>query len=112
MTDDYYQYYLSHVKARKVTCQPLSLIRQTGRSRESNLNPWFTRHRLKTFCGFPWVVNSNGPGGFNLCVYYMYMTGAPKGSTESISGEAGNQTCDPLFTRHSAYPLQHGGFNA
>ena len=26
-------------------------------------------------------------------------------------GEAGNRTCDPWFTRHSAYPLHHeGGF--
>ena len=24
-----------------------------------------------------------------------FMTGAPKGSTKSISGEVGNQTCDP-----------------
>ena len=40
------------------------------------------------------------------------MTGAPEGSNESISGEAGNQTCDPWFTRHSAYPLQHGGLKA
>ena len=28
------------------------------------------------------------------------MTGAPEGSTKSISGEAGNRTCDPLFKRH------------
>ena len=25
-------------------------------------------------------------------------------------GEAGNRTCDPWFTRHSTYPLHHGGF--
>ena len=36
------------------------------------------------------------------------MTGTPEGSTESISGEARNQTCDPWFTRQSAYPLHHG----
>ena len=24
-------------------------------------------------------------------------------------GEAGNRTCDPWFTRHSTYPLHHGG---
>ena len=35
------------------------------------------------------------------------MTGTPEGSTES--GEAGNRTCDPWFTRHSAYPLHHWG---
>ena len=26
-------------------------------------------------------------------------------------GEAGNRTCDPWFTRHSAKPLHHGGFS-
>ena len=26
-------------------------------------------------------------------------------------GEDGNRTCDPWFTRHSAYPLHHGGFS-
>ena len=26
-------------------------------------------------------------------------------------GEAGNRTCDPWFTRHSAYPLHHGGLS-
>ena len=33
----------------------------------------------KLFVAFPWVVTSTGPGG--LCVYFM--TGTPKGSTES-----------------------------
>ena len=56
--------------------------------------------------------------------------GTPEGSTGSGSGfkasqktgqrfkvssdrlgEAGNRTCDPWFTRHSAYPLHHGGFS-
>ena len=37
------------------------------------------------------------------------MTGTPEGSTESGFMEAGNRTCDPWFTRHSAYPLHHGG---
>ena len=23
-----------------------------------------------------------------------------------------NRTCDPWFTRHSAYPLHHGGFSS
>ena len=46
---------------------------------------------------------------YEFCVYYM--TGAPEGSTESGSGEAGNRTYDPWFTRHySAYQLHHGGF--
>ena len=54
-----------------------------------------------------------------MCVYYM--TGAPEGSPKVVLcgfmfffcfvffyGEAGNRTCDPWFTRHSAYPLHHG----
>ena len=45
----------------------LSPIRQTERSRESNLHPWFTRD-----FGFPWVVNSNGPGGFMICVCIIW----------------------------------------
>ena len=44
------------------------------------------------------------------------MTGAPEGSPKVVLcvfygffyGEAGNRTCDPWFTRHSAYPLHHG----
>ena len=42
------------------------------------------------------------------------MTGAPEGSPKVVLwfyGEAGNRTCDPWFTRHSAYPLHHGGFS-
>ena len=42
-----------------------------------------------------------------VCVCVCFMTGAPKGSTESISEEAGVRTCDPRFTRHSTYPLHH-----
>ena len=38
-----------------------------------------------------------------VCV--CIMTGAPEGSTKSGSGEAGDRTCDPWFTRHRAYPL-------
>ena len=41
------------------------------------------------------------------------MTGAPGGSTESISGEAGNRTCDPWFTSNSVYhmaALRHIGY--
>ena len=45
---------------------------------------------------------------YDLCVYFM--AGTPEGSIESGSGEAGNQTSDPWFTRHSTYPLHHGGF--
>ena len=60
---------------------------------------------------FPWVETSTGPVGFMICVF-INMTGTPEGSTESgFYGEAGNRTCDLWFTRHSAYPLHHGGFS-
>ena len=53
---------------------------------------------------FDAILNSTWYGRvYGLCVYLM--TGAPEGSTESGSGEAGVQTCDPWFTRHNAYPL-------
>ena len=39
-----------------------------------------------------------------ICVC-IFMTGTPKGSTESdFYGEAGNRTCDPWFTRHRFIP--------
>ena len=69
--------------------------------------------KKKTFCGFPWVETSTAGRVYDLCVYYM--TGAPEGSPKVVLcgfmgfyGEAGNRTCDPWFTRHSAYPLHHG----
>ena len=43
-----------------------------------------------------------------MCVYFM--TVAPEGLFESDSGESNFRTCNPLFTRHRAYPLHHGGF--
>ena len=76
-----------------------------------------TKHRkTKTFCGFPWVETSTAGRVYDLCVYYM--TGAPEGSQKVVLcggllwfyGEAGNRTCDPWFTRHSAYPLHHGAY--
>ena len=82
----------------------------------------------KTFCGrVPWLYQY-WPGGSMLFV--VLCPGTPEGSTGSGSGfkasqktgqrlkvssdrlgEAGNRTCDPWFTRHSAYPLHHGGFS-
>ena len=71
-----------------------------------------------SFCGFPWVETSTAGRVYDLCVFY-YMTGAPEGSPKVVlctfflcffCGEAGNRTCDPWFTRHSTYPLHHGGF--
>ena len=60
-------------------------------------------------------------------LFVVLCPGTPEGSTGSGSGfkasqktgqrlkvssdrlgEAGNRTCDPWFTRHSAYPLHHG----
>ena len=40
----------------------------------------------------------------------FFKTGAPEDPTESGSGEAGDRTCNPWFTRHSTYPLHQGGF--
>ena len=73
------------------------------------------KKKKKTFCGFPWVETSTAGRVYDLCVYYM--TGAPEGSPKVVLwgffyGEAGNRTCDPWFTRHSAYPLHHGGFSS
>ena len=42
-----------------------------------------------------------------MCLYYM--TGAPEGSTENISGEAKTGTCHPLAYKTYVYPLHHGG---
>ena len=44
-----------------------------------------------------------------ICVCY-YISGALESSTNSGSGKAVDQTCNPLFTRHSADLLHHGGF--
>ena len=47
-----------------------------------------------------------------MCLLYDWST---RRLTESgfmwFYGEAENRTCDPWFTRHSAYPLHHGGFS-
>ena len=71
-------------------------------------------HYTTGACGFPWVETSTAGRVYDLCVYYM--TGAPEGSPKVVLcgfmvfyGEAGNRTCDPWFTRHSAYQLHHGG---
>ena len=42
---------------------------------------WSFSYNQKLFVAFPWVETSTGPEGFMICVYYM--TGTPKGSTES-----------------------------
>ena len=86
------------------------------------------RNHLSNFvCGrVPWL-NQYWPGGF--AVFVVLCPGTHEGSTGSGSGfkasqktgqrlkfssdrlgEAGNRTCDPWFTRPSAYPLHHGGF--
>ena len=88
-----------------------------GEAGNRTCDPWFTRHRFipnttAASCGFPWVETSTAGRVYDLCVYYM--TGAPEGSPKVVFmwfyGEAGNRTCDPWFTRHSTYPLHHGGF--
>ena len=67
----------------------------------------FVKKNKKTFCGCSMGRNQFWAGRvYELCVYYM--TGTPEGSTESGFMEKPG-TCDPWFTRHSAYPLHHGG---
>ena len=82
----------------------------------TKIGPSLSRQQktFQKFCGFPWVETSTAGRVYDLCVYYM--TGAPEGSPKVVLcgfmvfyGEAGNRTCDPWFTRHSAYPLHHGG---
>ena len=65
--------------------------------------------RLKKFCGFSMGRNQYWAGRvYYLCVYHM--TGAPEGSTESgFMEKPGIEPATPGFTRHSAYPLHHGG---
>ena len=59
-------------------------------------------------CGFP-GYKPVLPGWFKICVDFI--TGTPKAHRKWFYGEAGNRTCDPWFTRDSAYPLHHGGFS-
>ena len=44
-----------------------------------------------------------------VCVC-VFISRTPEGSTDSGSGEAGDQNCNPWFTRHSANSLHYGGF--
>ena len=56
--------------------------------------------RVNTFRGL--FLGSNqywARKGYGLCMYFMI--GAPDGSTESGSGEAGHRTFDTWFTRHA-----------
>ena len=67
------------------------------------------KKKKKTFCGFSMGRNQYWAGRvYDLCVYYMM--GTPELNRKWFYGEAGNRTCDPWFTRHSPYPLHHGGF--
>ena len=51
-----------------------------------------------------------GPEGLWFVCGFFFISGAPKGLTDSGFGVARDRACDPWFTRHSAYPQQHGGF--
>ena len=66
-------------------------------------------HILKKnlFVAFPWVETSTGPGGFTF-VCLLYNGNSRRLNRKWFYGEAGIRTCDPWFTRHSAYPLHHG----
>ena len=63
----------------------------------------------KLFVAFPLVETSTGPGGFMICVFLLYDGNSRRLNRKWFYGEAGIRTCDPWFTRHSAYPLHHGG---
>ena len=65
--------------------------------------------KTKTFCGFSMDRNQYWAGRVHdLCFYHM--TGTPEGSTESgFMEKPGIEPAIPKFTRHSAYPLHHGG---
>ena len=69
------------------------------------------KKKKKLFVAFPWVETSTGPGGFMICVFLLYDGNSRRLNRKWFYGEAGNRTCDPWFTRHSAYPLHHGGFS-
>ena len=62
------------------------------------------------FVAFPWVETSTGPGGFMICVFLIYDGNSRRLNRKWFYGEAGNRTCNPWFTRHSAYLLHHAGF--
>ena len=108
----------SGFKSSQKTGQRLKVSSERlGEAGNRTCDPWFTRNRFipTPFCGFPWVETSTAGRVYDLCVYYM--TGAPEGSPKVVLcgflwfyGEAGNRTFDPWFTRHSAYPIHHGGF--
>ena len=84
-------------------------------------DPWFIRHSAYPlhhggfskffFVAFPWVETSTGPGGFMICVCLIYDGNSRRLNRKWFYREAGNQTCDPWFMRHSTYPLHHGGFS-
>ena len=42
-------------------------------------------------------------------IYVLFDGNSRRLNGKWFYGEAGNRTCDPCFTRHSAYPLHHGG---
>ena len=96
-----------------------------GEAGNRTCDPLFTRHstyplhhgasafslgKKQLFLAFPWVETSTGPGGFMICVLVL-LREHPKAHRKWFYGEAGNRTCDPCFTRHSAYPLHHCGFS-
>ena len=46
------------------------------------------------------IIWREHPKAHRKCFFYVVLW---------FYGEAGNRTCNPWFTRHSAYPLHHGG---
>ena len=65
---------------------------------------------MSLFCGFSMGRNQYWAWRvYDLCVY-LYDGNSRRLNRKWFDGEAGNRTCDPWFSRHSAYPLHHGGF--
>ena len=62
----------------------------------------------KTFCGFSMGRNKCWAGKGLRFACLLYDGSSRRLNRKWFYGEAGNQTCDPWFTRHSAYPLHHG----
>ena len=66
---------------------------------------WLWILKKKTFCGF-----SMGRNQYLWFVCLLYDGNSQRLNRKWFYGEAGNRTCDPWFSRHSAYSLHHGGF--
>ena len=103
----------SGFKASQKTGQRLKVSSdRLGEAGNQTRDPWFTWHR---FIPYTFFVAFLGINQFRLVglrfVCWLYYGNIQRLTESCFYGEAGNRTCDPWFTRHSAYPLHHGGNN-